>query len=158
MADDSRAYPGRLHHDVPYWVTSGSCFHIRLRAEAPPGAGPLTAPVLASALLQSAEHYHTIGRWHCRLFLLMPDHAHAMLSFPPEKRMARAISDWKRYTATQLGVAWQTNFFDHRLRNESEADEKWHYIRRNPVVRASCAQEEDWPWVWWPGKDQRGKT
>jgi putative transposase len=62
--------------------------------------------------------------------------------------MTSTMRNWKRGTARFQGVEWQEGFFDHRLRTDEEANEKWHYIRRNPVVKNLCATEGDWPW-WW---------
>ncbi len=76
----------------------------------------------------------------------MPDHVHALISFPPGKRMSQVVSDWKKYHATKHAVAWQENFFDHRLRNEAEHLEKYLYILNNPVAKNLCATPDDWPW------------
>ena len=59
--------------------------------------------------------------------------------------MAELFRDWKRYTPRTLGIDWQDGFFDHRLRDDDEVTAKFHYIRRNPVVKGLCAREEDWP-------------
>src|SRR6187402_2412640 len=133
-------YPERLHHCTPPWVPKCALFHIRIRV-APDTAVPLTHPALSSALLAAAERYHNLGHWWCELFLLMPDHLHALLRFPREIRMAETIRQWKRGSARFQHVRWQENFFDHRLRNEKEAQEKGHYIRLNPVVMGLCASE-----------------
>ncbi len=85
----------------------------------------------------------------------MPDHLHALLSFGKQAELPEVIRSWKRGTSRFQGVQWQENFFDHRMRNTKESDEKWHYIRRNPVVKNLCAKEEDWAW-WWSGADQSG--
>ena len=61
--------------------------------------------------------------------------------------MSRVIGQWKRYQTKELGIAWQDNFFDHRLRNDAEANLKHDYIRRNPVVKGLCLRPEDWPWL-----------
>ena len=62
--------------------------------------------------------------------------------------MSGAISNWKRYIAKTFKVRWQTNYFDHRIRNAAEHTAKYNYILRNPVVKGLCAEEEDWPWKW----------
>lgn len=77
----------------------------------------------------------------------MPDHLHAILSFPPGKSMSRTIGDWKKYQAHVLGLDWQENYFDHRLRNESEFVEKANYIRMNPVRAGLCETPGQWPWM-----------
>ena len=63
----------------------------------------------------------------------MPDHLHALLSFPHDLRMKSVISKWKEYTAKHVGIHWQRDFFDHRLRSDESFDEKAHYICTNPV-------------------------
>jgi putative transposase len=86
-------FPGRLRHRAPLWVPSGAVFHIRIRAL----SATLVQPEVASALLESAQFYQDRERWFIWLFLLMPDHLHALLSFPREERMSSVIGDWKRY-------------------------------------------------------------
>jgi len=139
-------YPERLAHIVPGWVKRGAVYHVRIRAreDAP---FPLTDQRVASGLLYSARRYHTDARWYCRLFLLMPDHLHALLAFPPEQSMSDIIGAWKGFQAKRHGVRWQKNYFDHRIRHRSELEEKATYIRLNPVVKNLCATENDWPWV-----------
>ena len=125
-------------------MPDGSLFHIRIRAL----NGDLTSTPLTAALLASVGYYHERGRWHCRLFLLMPDHLHALLSFPIEPGMSQTIRAWKAYHARVHGLVWQDGYFDHRLRNEAEIDAKAHYIRANPVVKGLCATPQDWPHTW----------
>jgi hypothetical protein len=138
--------PGRLHHGVPTWLDpSDSVYHIRLRLhhESP---HPLTEPVLARRLLESAVFYGRHHRWWPHLLLIMPDHVHALLSFPPDESMSRVITDWKRWHARSGLVKWQEGFFDHRLRREENVEHTINYIRNNPVVRGLCPTIEDWPW------------
>ena len=148
--DPPKVYPGfggRLFHDVPEWVRDDAIFHIRVRCA--PGGKALTEPDTARALLDSARLYHERHRWCAHLFLLMPDHWHALLRFPSEASMGRVIGDWKKYHARHTGIVWQEGYFDHRLRGHLEQLEaKAAYIRRNPVVAGLCMREEDWPWQW----------
>jgi len=50
--------------------------------------------------------------------------------------------------AQAAGIAWQTNYFDHRIRSAAELQEKFSYILRNPVVKRLCANDEAWAWRW----------
>ncbi len=79
----------------------------------------------------------------------MPDHLHALLSFPPEPTaaMSRVIGDWKKFLARTHGLIWQEGYFDHRPRNAAELQEKAAYIRNNPVVKNLCVEPAAWPWV-----------
>jgi len=137
----------KLHHEIPSWVTDGSRFHIRIRCDKSTPR-PLTETSLARALLDSVDHYEQRQRWHATIFLVMPDHLHAILSFPAQEAMAKTIGQWKRFHAKANGIIWQENFFDHRLRNLAEADLKFDYIRQNPVAKGLCATPDDWPWYW----------
>ena len=144
-----REYPQRLHHATPGWVGEGALFHVRIRL-APEQSAQLTDSRLSAELIEAAKRYHKLGHWWCELFLLMPDHVHALLRFPREPGIAAVLSNWKRGTARFQGMRWQDNFFDHRIRNKAEASEKWRYIRLNPVVTKLCAGEDDWS-HWWSG-------
>lgn len=140
-------FPGRLTHHTPGWVKDGALFHIRVRTAAEQSPS-LIDPTLGKALLNAVQQYHDSGKWYCELFLLMPDHWHALLAFPPEPGMISTIRDWKRATARMHQVRWQENFFDHRLRHHKETSEKRAYIRRNPVASGLCPDESEWPWTW----------
>ena len=141
----NKEYPARLHHKTPSWVEDGSVFHIRLRC-AVENRVALIQPAVAQALLDSAMYYSGKARWFVHLFLIMPDHIHALISFPKEEVMGRVVGDWKRYQIGQHGIHWQDNFFDHRIRNTKEYFEKAVYIRNNPVAKGLCAIPEEWPW------------
>jgi putative transposase len=142
MATDSTR---RLHHRTPSWVEHDAVFHIRIRLHDPVTA--LTDPHLARALLDSAAFYHHQTTWHCHLFLLMPDHLHALLVFPFERDMRLIVGRWKAWHVRTSKVRWQDNFFDHRIRSPRELQLKAKYIRQNPVVKGLCAKADDWPWV-----------
>lgn len=134
----------RLHHDVPHWIEDGSLFFITVNC-AERGREQLTLTQTAMALLDAARFYHDQRKWHIALWLLMPDHFHAILGFPRDVVMADLFKHCKRYTARQLGIDWQDGFFDHRLRNAQEENAKHHYIRHNPVRKHLCERPEDWP-------------
>ena len=135
----------RLHHEVPGWVPFGALFHLRIRC-AEENTVCLVEAEVAQRLLDSVVFYAEKHRWHVRLFLLMPDHWHALMAFPGQESMAKTIGQWKAYHARTNGILWQDNFFDHRIRNDEQVDLKARYIRMNPVVKGLCAKPEDWPW------------
>ena len=96
----------KLHHHTPAWVPPGAVFHIRIRCAPLQSSGAtLTTPCLGAALLNSARLYHTRQRWWCRIFLLMPDHVHALIAFPSAEAMSRVIGEWKHFHARHTGIA-----------------------------------------------------
>jgi len=79
----------------------------------------------------------------------MPDHLHALLSFPPSGTpLKTVVRKWKEWTAKQLGLDWQEDFFEHRLRREESRRQKADYILANPVRAGLVARPEDWPFVY----------
>jgi REP element-mobilizing transposase RayT len=145
-----RGFPERLHHRLPHWVEPGALFHIRIRLDREKQQRTLVDPSLAQTLLDSARFYERTMRWHITLFLLMPDHVHAVLSFPRDKSMSEVIRDWKRFHKRTYRVMWQEVYFDHRLRpNErgTQFSAKLNYIRQNPVAAGLCTRAEEWPWL-----------
>jgi REP-associated tyrosine transposase len=111
-----RGFPEQLHHRVPYWVEPGALFHIRIRLDREKHQRPLIHPSLAQTILDSAVLIEARTRWHITLFVLMPDHVHAVLSFPRYKSMSEVTRDWKRFDNRTNHVIWQEGYFDHRLR------------------------------------------
>jgi putative transposase len=145
-----RGFPRRLHHSVPHWVEPGALFHIRIALDREKEQKALTEPTLAPAVLDSANFYEAKMRWRITLFLLMPDHLHALLSFAHDKSMSEVIRDWKRFHTRRSGVSWQEGYFDHRLRADERGTQlsvKMNYIRQNPVAAGLCARADEWPWV-----------
>ncbi len=82
--------------------------------------------------------------------LLMPDHLHAVISFPDNSNLRSTVKEWKKYLARTESIGWQRDFFDHRLRDQQEELEKISYILMNPIRRELCERAEDWPWVYRP--------
>ena len=76
----------------------------------------------------------------------MPDHLHMLATFGPDASMEKVIRNWKRYTASHVGIRWQRDFFDHRLRSDESFEEKAAYILHNPVRAGLVARIEDWPY------------
>ena len=141
------SYPSRLFHATPGWIKDGERFHIRIRTSTTQHPA-LSDQLLSEALIGSAQAYHVSGRWHCTLFLLMPDHVHALLQFPRSPGMSETVRAWKRECARLQGIRWQDGYFDHRLRSDEEALATYAYIQSNPVVKGLCATLEAWPFQW----------
>jgi REP element-mobilizing transposase RayT len=50
-------------------------------------------------------------------------------------------------SATFLAPHWQRGFFDHVIRSEESYDQKWLYVRNNPVRAGLVRSAEDWPYA-----------
>jgi len=84
----------------------------------------------------------------------MPDHIHLFAGFGPEsisvsvwmKSFKNAISKTLKH-ATFSAPHWQKGFFDHVIRSEESYDQKWLYVRDNPVRAGLVRSAEDWPYA-----------
>ncbi|MDE3084501.1 MAG: transposase [Verrucomicrobiota bacterium] len=135
-----------LNHIIPLWVKDSSLFFVTICA-AMRGTDELIREGGGVELIRSVQHLHQCHSWFAHLFLVMPDHVHALLAVPPDTRLAAHISAWKGYTAKQFSIKWQTRFFDHRLRSDESLDEKACYIRMNPVRAGLVTKPQEWPYI-----------
>ena len=55
---------------------------------------------------------------------------------------------WKSCVTLRLGRGriWQAGFFDHLLRSDESAEQKWEYVRQNPVRAGLCDRPENYAW------------
>jgi putative transposase len=136
----------KLTHSVPQWVTEGGWFFITINC-VPRGKNQLCQASIGHDVLAALMHNHNKLVWHCRLCLLMPDHLHAIIAFPRDPGMSKIMANWKKFVAVKFGVKWQRDFFDHRLRDRPEMEEKTSYILMNPIRKGLCACPEDWVWI-----------
>jgi REP element-mobilizing transposase RayT len=91
--------------------------------------------------------------WKIWKVCFMPDHVHLLLS--PMKEREQSLSDfmraWKSCVVLRLrriGVAdevWQGEFHDRLLRSDEKLEEKWEYVRQNPVRAGLCHEPEEYP-------------
>jgi len=139
----------KLPHNVPPWVPDGAIFFITICCR-PKGTDYLCTEGIAHGIFETVEFRQQNGSWFVHLMLLMPDHIHTLVAFPQDRSMKSTVAQWKEYTAKKLGIRWQRDFFDHRLRREESYTEKAHYIRQNPIRKGLVKEPTQWPFVWEP--------
>lgn len=136
-----------LPHDVPLWVDPHReiyfiTINCRVRT-----ANQLATEKIAAELFETVRHRQNQRLWWPHIFLLMPDHLHALISFPPAgKTIQSIVSQWKEWTAKAAGIGWQRDFFEHRLRHDESRAVKANYILENPVRKKLVSRSEDWPY------------
>jgi putative transposase len=90
--------------------------------------------------------------WSIGRYVIMPDHVHFFAFDDHGKRkLSEFVGSWKEWTAKychrRLGFAmplWQPEFFDHVLRSSENYDEKWEYVRNNPIRAGLVQSAEEW--------------
>lgn len=113
------------------------------------GPNQLALHDLAPKLFETVEHRQQNFVWWCDVMLLMPDHLHALMSFPRHHlTFKQRVEKWKEWTAKTLGIHWQPGFFDHRLRREESREQKGRYILENPIRSGLVTDMRQWSFVW----------
>jgi REP element-mobilizing transposase RayT len=88
--------------------------------------------------------------WHMGRYVIMPDHIHffaaATISTIP-------YDNWVRYWKSQFtkrykvsGHDWLADHWDVRMRSAAHYEDKWLYVRRNPVRHGLVASPDHWPY------------
>ena len=87
--------------------------------------------------------------WIAGRYVLMPDHLHLFASPGPS---GIPLDNWVRYWKSQFAKIrrnpsqhWQTDHWDTRLRTDEGYEEKWFYVRNNPVRAGLVSTADDWP-------------
>ena len=88
--------------------------------------------------------------WLVGRYVIMPDHIHFFAwATDAEINYENWVRFWKSQFTRQHGAPecqWQPDHWDTRMRCESHYEEKWNYVRQNPV-RAKLAKNTDgWPY------------
>ena len=103
------------------------------------------------AFVRFAEKGAQHGAW-AGAYVLMPDHLHVFVGLDDQKidlpRWMKSLKNTLSKASRFDGVAaphWQKDFFDHVLRSEESYEEKWHYVRENPVQAGLVKDWQDWP-------------
>lgn len=114
----------------------------------------LAQDVSAKILTESLHSASSIHGWIVGRYVIMPDHMHFFATPKTDaKSLSSFIRDWKKWTTRQLHaggigkpVVWQAEFFDHVLRSGDSYNEKWHYVRDNPVRAGLVHSADAWPY------------
>ncbi len=138
-----------LPHDVPLGIhPDRETYFLTINCERR-GLNQLAFPEIATPLFESVEFRQRNFTWWCHLLLLMPDHLHALMSFPDNgKPIKLRVEQWKEWTAKQLGLHWQRDFFEHRLRGHEGYIQKAAYILENPIRKGLVTESREWPFVY----------
>ncbi|WP_166442571.1 transposase [Phragmitibacter flavus] len=96
---------------------------------------PESRNVVENALRYFHNERYTLGR-----FVIMPNHVHALICPQGEHALKDILHSWKRFTARKInealgrkGELWQSESYDHIVRDEAELQRIENYILQNPL-------------------------
>jgi putative transposase len=142
----------RLDHETPFWIGSDAEFFLTICAE-PRDKNHFCHPKIGAAILDFIRLYNERHHWFCDVAVLMPDHIHLLVSFPPEKTVSQVVGLWKRGLAKSSGIKWQRNFFEHRMRHDESMQQKSDYLLNNPVRAGLIDDPIKWSYLWLANRD-----
>lgn len=102
----------------------------------------------------AVDRLETEELWFVRSAVVMPDHLH-LLASPMRNRdqkvgdLSGALKRWTRQGVPEemkQTWEWQPGAFDRLLRKGEFAQNKWEYMRCNPVRAGLVEDWQDWPW------------
>jgi cobalamin-dependent methionine synthase I len=113
--------------------------------------------------------YWNERRYELYAACVMPDHVHILIEPQVRSQSSKATEFYslteilhtlKSFTAHKIneleeksGPVWERESFDRVIRSESDLQEKFNYITRNPWDAGVAQPGEDYPWMWFPGKE-----
>jgi REP element-mobilizing transposase RayT len=105
-------------------------------------------------LVAKAIQYFIGERYDLRAWVVMPNHVHAVVWPYPGHILSAILHSWKSYTANEANRLlsrehepfWQTESYDHWIRDDDERVRLVAYVEDNPVKAGWCASPENWRW------------
>ena len=100
---------------------------------------------VVTALLQATT-------WLVGRYVMMPNHIHLFCA--PNGLDAPGLERWMRFWKSLVsralnkgsGELWQRHHWDRQLRRGDNYDEKWDYVRNNPVRHGYVTKVDDRPY------------
>jgi putative transposase len=122
------------------------------------GRVPVLASVSAAGILRDQfEQSPTRYGWLVGRYVIMPDHVHFFCAPGGEREptslsvFVAGVKMWSaRSILAKTGRApplWQREFFDRLLRSNESYEEKWMYVRDNPVRAGLAGTYGYWPFA-----------
>jgi RecG-like helicase/REP element-mobilizing transposase RayT len=122
------------------------------------------SPKARTIVLHSLRHFHD-KRYELFAVCVMPDHVHSLLQpwpkenddegnvvFWPLSELLQSIKSFSAHEINKLegksGAVWEKERFDRYVRSDSDLEEKFQYIVRNPWDSEVVGRNEDYPWIW----------
>jgi REP element-mobilizing transposase RayT len=116
---------------------------------------PLLKDRLADALQEQLKHMAKHWEFRIWCWCIMPDHWHAIVGPPGEKRtvsdLVGAVKSLATRTARRMGFKlplWQRGFYDRVLRADEKPEKIAAYPVANPMRKGLIKEGGSWPWAY----------
>jgi REP element-mobilizing transposase RayT len=152
ILEQSRAAKSPLTWHEEQQLLAWYCDKVEALLDAGHGACWLSKPDVAD-LIAGAMQFFDGQRYELRSWVVMPNHVHAVVWPMPGHTLSDILHSWKSFTSKaankllrRTGEFWQTESFDHWMRDDAEHARLAAYVENNPVKAGFCKCPEDWKW------------
>ena len=144
-------YSTGIHkRNLPHWELKGSTYFISFRVDSKLGKPFLNVEL--AKLMTIILYQYDQEKYILHAFVVMPDHAHIIIKPIFNNSLVKIMQNLKGASAYQInkylnrsGKFWQSESFDHLIRDSIFLRDKWNYIRDNPVEARLVNRAEDYP-------------
>jgi REP element-mobilizing transposase RayT len=102
---------------------------------------------VGAIVVSAMRHFHS-ERYLLDAFVVMPNHVHAIVTPQNSWELSKVLHSWKSFAANQInrllkrsGALWQSESYDHIVRDEEELIGYRQYIAANPL-KANLRENE----------------
>jgi putative transposase len=107
----------------------------------------LASPSSHDAIIAAWRTAHT---WLVGCYVVMPDHIHLFCA--PNGLNAPSLERWMRFWKSiatrnlhkKAGTVSQRHHWDRQLRSGESYEDKWNYVRNNPVRHGHVSKADQW--------------
>ncbi|MCO5053605.1 MAG: transposase [Verrucomicrobiae bacterium] len=129
------------------------CDKVEALLDAGHGTCWLSKPEIADLVAAALKHFAG-PRYELRAWVVMPNHVHAVVWPLPGHTLSDILHSWKSFTSSKASQLlhrkhqefWQTESFDHWIRDDEEHARLVAYVENNPVKARLCKAPGDWKW------------
>ena len=111
----------------------------------------LNDPMVEEGIRGVLRELHRSGDLQLHCATVMPDHVHTLFTLGIRFSLGQTQSKFKAATKTLLEkseLAWQDNFYDHRIRHQRNLESFARYLFLNPYRKGLIPSRSSWPgWV-----------
>jgi len=129
------------------------CDKVEALLDAGHGACCLSKPEVADLVANALLHFNG-QRYELSAWVVMPNHVHAVVWPMPGNTLSDILHSWKSFSRNRANRIlnrihkkfWQTESFDHWIRDDEERGRLVAYVESNPVKARFCKTPEEWKW------------
>ena len=153
ILEQARAAKNPLTWHEEQQLLAWYCDKVEALLDAGRGACWLSKPDVADLVAGALRHFDG-ERYELRAWVVMRNHVHAIVWPKPGHTLSDILRSWKSFTSNQANKIlhrtgesfWQSESFDHWIRDDAEHARLVAYVENNPVKAGLCKSPEDWKW------------